>query len=233
MKTHPYCTLKCKVTPSQRVSTKPYNVYVIIEKDSPVKPGGRILSAYCTCTAGLHGSGNHIAGLLFRIESAMLRGLTKPTCTDRFARWSVPPAKTELNPCEVSKLIFKKDHSRTSMSIDRDRQAANVTNRRLFSPLSPEQEIYVENREKVRSDLYNLIKIHEPKCCFVELMEGKKLNQKIKQDTPSSLTDRVKLFKYDDKVTVAQNLSNFTDSIKLTDREIDIIKQNTVGQALV
>ena len=99
--------------------------------------------------------------------------------------------------------------------------------------LSPEQEIYVENREKVRSDLYNLIKIHEPKCCFVELMERKKLNQKIKQDTPSSLTDRVKLFKCDDKVTVAQNVSNFTDSIKLTDREIDIIKQNTVGQALV
>ena len=119
------------------------------------------------------------------------------------------------------------------MSIDRDRQAANVTNRRLFSPLSPEQEIYVENREKVRSDLYNLIKIHEPKCCFVELMEGKKLNQKVKQGTPSSLTDRVKLFKYNDKVTVAQNVSNFTDSIKLTDRQIDIIKQNTVGQALV
>ena len=64
-------------------------------------------------------------------------------------------------------------------------------------------------------------------------MEGKKLNQKIKQDTPSSLTDRVKLFKYDDNVKVAQNVSNFTDSIKLADREINIIKQNTVGQALV
>ena len=89
----PYCTLKRKVTPSQRVSTKPYNVWVIIEKDSPVKPGGKILSAYCTCTAGLHGSCNHIAGLLFRIESAVLRGLTKPTCTDRLARWSVPLLK--------------------------------------------------------------------------------------------------------------------------------------------
>ena len=64
-------------------------------------------------------------------------------------------------------------------------------------------------------------------------MEGKNLNQKIKQDTPSSLIDRVKLFKCDDKVTVAQNVSNFTDRIELTDREIDIIKQNTVGQALV
>ena len=53
------------------------------------------------------------------------------------------------------------------MSIDRDRQAANVTNCHLFSPLSPDQEIYVQNREKVHSNQTNLIKIHEPKC-FVE-----------------------------------------------------------------
>ena len=86
--TLPYCILKCRCTPSQRVSSKPYHVWVIAEKDSKDKPGGKIISTYCTCTAGLHGSCNHIAGLLFRVESAVLRGITKPTCTDRLARWT-------------------------------------------------------------------------------------------------------------------------------------------------
>ena len=47
-----YCVLKCRVTPSQRVSSTPYHVWAIIEKDTQVKPGGKILNAYCTCTAG-------------------------------------------------------------------------------------------------------------------------------------------------------------------------------------
>ena len=117
----PYCVLKCRVTPSQRISTKPYHVWAVIEKDTDKKPGGSIKSAYCTCTSGLYGSCNHVAGLLFRVESAVLRGITKPTCTDRLAVWTVPSARTEIKPCPVNTLIFKKDHYITSKSVDRDR----------------------------------------------------------------------------------------------------------------
>ena len=90
----PYYVLKCLVTPSQRISTKPYHVWAVIEKDTDKKPGGSIKSAYCTCTAGLYCSCNHVAGLLFRVEFAVLRGITKPTCTDRLAVWTVPSATT-------------------------------------------------------------------------------------------------------------------------------------------
>lgn len=43
------CILKSKCVPSQRVSMKQYDVWVIIQKE------GQILGGYCTCTAGLLG----------------------------------------------------------------------------------------------------------------------------------------------------------------------------------
>ena len=163
----------------------------------------------------------------------MLRGLTKPTWTDRLARWTVPPAKPELNPCPVSKITFKKDHYRTAFSIDRNRQAANISSRLEFSPLSAEQELYVENKQNVRADLYKLMKVHALKCCFVELMEGKKLNRKVKLDTPTSVIERIELFECNDTKTVNESVKSFTETLKLSNSELDTIKQNTIGQAAV
>ena len=56
------CFLECKVTPSQRTSSTPYNVWVAVEKEGP---GGKIVSGYFTCTAGLLGSCNHVTVMLF------------------------------------------------------------------------------------------------------------------------------------------------------------------------
>ena len=52
------CILKSKVVPCQRVNNKPYDVWAILQKNTVDKPGGDILSAYCTCTAVLQGSCN-------------------------------------------------------------------------------------------------------------------------------------------------------------------------------
>ena len=39
------CILKCKVVPSQRVTSKPYDVWSIVVKDTKEEPGGEIKSA--------------------------------------------------------------------------------------------------------------------------------------------------------------------------------------------
>ena len=65
--------------PSQRVSAKPYDVSVVVEKDAPIHRGGQILGGYCSCTAGLLGSCNNVAGMLVRIEAAVITGVTRPT----------------------------------------------------------------------------------------------------------------------------------------------------------
>ena len=134
-------------------------------------------------------------GLLFRIEAAVLRGITKPTCTDRLAMWKVPSAKTELTPCPVSELFFKKDHYSKTFSVDRDRQAANIKGRMSFSPLSAEQEVLVKDEDAMRKKLYELIKPYAPKSCFSEFMEEKKLNVKVKYPTPMSLLQCADHFK--------------------------------------
>ena len=60
-----YCYLKTKCLPSQRVSSKPYDVWALVKKDLKYEVSGAILNAYCTCTAGLLGSDNHVAEVFF------------------------------------------------------------------------------------------------------------------------------------------------------------------------
>ena len=69
---------------------KQYDVWVVCRKDLVDSIGGEILSAYCTCTAGLHGSFNYVAGLLFRVEAAVLTELSNLTCTSVSAAWNIP-----------------------------------------------------------------------------------------------------------------------------------------------
>jgi len=88
------CFLKCLVTPSQRTSSKPYTVW-----------------AYCTCTAGLLGSCNHVTAMLFRVEAAIFSGITKPTCTSKLSAWNVPvPTKTLLSLKPICELTVTKSN---------------------------------------------------------------------------------------------------------------------------
>ena len=88
-----YCILQTKCLPSQRISQKPYTNWAIVRKDKSDSSGGEIKSAYCTCTAGLIGSCNHVAGLLFRVEEAVLTGVAHPPCTSRLSEWNIPKGK--------------------------------------------------------------------------------------------------------------------------------------------
>ena len=95
-----------KCVPSQRVSMKQYDVWVVCRKDLVDSIGGEILSAYCSCTAGFYGSCNHVAGLLFRVEAAVLTGLSNPTCASVSAAWKIPSTKKQIMPDEISKFTF-------------------------------------------------------------------------------------------------------------------------------
>ena len=85
-----YCYLRTKCLSSKRVSWKSYDVWVLVKKNFKYEVGGVILSAYCTCTTGILGSCNYVTGLLFRMEAAVLIGVTHPTCTSMVASWNLP-----------------------------------------------------------------------------------------------------------------------------------------------
>ena len=54
---------------------------------------------------------NHIVGLLFRIERAVMTGATKPTCTSLLCGWKIPPNKVVPNgPIVLSEQKWCKEH---------------------------------------------------------------------------------------------------------------------------
>ncbi|XP_067939760.1 uncharacterized protein [Watersipora subatra] len=59
------CYLKSTCTPSQRVNDIPHSQWIKVLKSS-----GVVQSAFCSCVAGLSQTCNHIAALMFKIESA-------------------------------------------------------------------------------------------------------------------------------------------------------------------
>ena len=46
------CYMWATVCPSYKIRSKMYQSWVLASKKQPNQPGGVILSAYCTCTAG-------------------------------------------------------------------------------------------------------------------------------------------------------------------------------------
>ena len=100
-----YCILKCRVFLSRKVSSKPYHVWAAVVKDVDNDfPGGTIKAVYCTCTASLGVSCNHITAFLFRVESFVVTGKTKPSKTSQLCNWNVPSGtKLILHHCQLRK----------------------------------------------------------------------------------------------------------------------------------
>ena len=90
-----FCLFRTKCVPSQRVTMRQYDVWASVRKDSIETVGGEIMNAYCTCTAGLLGSCNHVTGLLFRIEAAVLLGHAHQTCTSQLSQWNITSHKEQ------------------------------------------------------------------------------------------------------------------------------------------
>ena len=68
-----YFILKYRVVTSQKVSSKPYNVWSVVVKDVVTDfAGGTKKTGYCTCRAGSGGFFNHITAFSIQVESFLL-----------------------------------------------------------------------------------------------------------------------------------------------------------------
>nr|XP_047129777.1 uncharacterized protein LOC124809815 [Hydra vulgaris] len=105
-----FCFIKSKVLPSQRQNNKNmYNVWTCLEKEL-----GWVLTANCSCMAGLGSACSHVAALLSKLEAASRLKLheTPPTsilCTWKKCKKSVQPASLQLiNFQQPQKIFYKK-----------------------------------------------------------------------------------------------------------------------------
>ena len=93
--------IKGLVDPSQKSNEKPHNPWVCIDKKK-----GYIVSAHCTCLAGLGEACSHIAAVLFAIEAVNQQGINSaPTCTMVKSVWSTY-YKEKVVPARANNLDF-------------------------------------------------------------------------------------------------------------------------------
>ena len=229
----PYCVLKSRVTPSQRTSNTAYHVWAIIEKDGK-KPGGKIHSAYCTCTAGLLGCCNHVTAMLFRVEAAVISGATKPSSTSMLACWNVPTGcKTKLVHKPIVDMTFTKHHYKSGEHISKKIASSNKCYQN-YNVAGREKSQILQNENLLRESLYNALKEDACDSCFIELMEGVRKTKPKGRKTlvlPPGIKELASTFQIDENCSQEENIKKFTNSLHLSEAQIADIEEATREQS--
>ncbi len=117
-----------QVNHSQRISDTPLRPWVAIQKD------GQVISAHCTCMAGLSEVCSHIAATLFAMESA-IRHVQSKSCTSGPRQWGQNPVKggAELF-ARASEINFSNPNKRKSTE-----PTAGTSQQKIVSPVTDEE----------------------------------------------------------------------------------------------
>ena len=189
------CVMKSHVVPSQRVNNKPYEVWIVIRKDIVDIPGGEIYAAYCTCTAGLQGSCNHIVGMLFRIEAAVATGATRPSKTSMACQWTIPSGKKlTLKATKAEELYFSKTKYTKSNKTNVEKQKLAKKQFNAYKPSLHQKHLSdFKNVHEIREKLFTIIGPDIKNSSLAEVMHGKRMSLKtVDQNiSPHPLTSMV------------------------------------------
>ena len=126
--------LKGNVLPSQKVASAPHVVWALLQQS------GEILTAYCSCTAGLSRCCNHVIAILYKVEFAVSEGLTSPTCTEVKCKFN-DMSKNVVKGCKVKDLIFEKQILGKKIT----KSSINSHVKKLFDPRGSGVTSVVEN----------------------------------------------------------------------------------------
>ena len=89
-----YCLLKTECRLSERLSDTPRKLWICMTKKD-----AKIMTARCTCMAGMSATCNHVAAALFRIEAA--------SSTSNSSEWL--PNRKDVNPVKIKNLCLSRD----------------------------------------------------------------------------------------------------------------------------
>ncbi|KAL4236861.1 hypothetical protein ACF0H5_005246 [Mactra antiquata] len=177
---------------------------------------GGIVSGYCSCTAGMLGYCNHIAGVLFRIDNFVKRGEIK-TCTDQLSKWNIPKGKTRVKTCKVRDLIWKKGHY-TNLPLNSEEERMKTKLKESFTPLSKCQEEYVIDECVMKNKIYEALKDVAPDSCFIGNCDRRRYNKPVIK-TPLDYISVASDLNKDSNLDLRSKISSFENSLKITEEE--------------
>ncbi|XP_041373282.1 uncharacterized protein LOC121386449 [Gigantopelta aegis] len=200
----PVCFIKASVTPSQSVTKKPHEPWVCLDKKQ-----GYVISAHCTCMAGLGEACSHIAAVLFKIEAGVKLGFSKQSRTSTACVWNRFYRK-EVTPQPLREINFSR-HKKGSLNRKR---------------ITPQIEV-----EPVRAALRQLKQIF-PKACVLTKNDSDTDTASEDEEIPQLLT-RFHEVEYSilTPPDLQKKCEGFMKDFKPTQHQIDNLEKMTRSQA--
>ncbi|XP_069126934.1 uncharacterized protein [Argopecten irradians] len=162
------------------------------------------MSAYCSCTAGLGQTCNHIAAMLFRIEHANRMGFSSAACTSLPCTWNIPGEKVQYGPQQVCDLLPKKSkHGKSASS-----RPLVSTKKKLFQPITqPPQTNPLESLGEALIDIL-------PKACLFKGYTPKVGSTSMSKNQTERPRDDHNLSSNDANRSAGEEKTNHTDNIQ-------------------
>ncbi|CAH1265590.1 Hypp3211 [Branchiostoma lanceolatum] len=206
--------LRAKCRPSARVNDIPHNVWVCCD------PTGTVKRAYCSCTAGLGQTCNHIAALLFTVEAAVRTNMVRPACTSTACKWNAAPGKA-VQQSKVKEMSFKKDKFGKT-----DSRPVTSTRKKLFQPVEDSHQL---SGDEKRARLSKALRPAVPEAVFLTALEEQcHKDERVSGQplSPQSLSMDAMARPYT-YLTLPQFISSFV----ISKDDVDIMEKATRGQA--
>ena len=207
-----YCLIRTTCKPSQRISDVPHKLWV-----SLAKANGKIISAHCSCMAGLAQNCNHVAAALFRVEAAIRMGLSNPSCTSKACKWL--PNNQMVKPICIKNLkLTRGDFGRRG----KKQTELNSTPKKEYNPLK-----YTEHRFTLNDVASSLRSVcdESDSIIFTAVPKPRIVQQKI----PSNVERDFSTF--DDFILITSTKEGFLEKLDYFPSHVDAIEVATRGQS--
>lgn len=202
----------------------------MVSKKGETTVGGEIQAAYCTCAAGLLGSCNHVAGLLFRVEAAVKGGVTQKSATEVSCQWIIPKGPVGRKPQAVCETLLSKD--KYGKKTSQEEKLANKQVRDRYTAFSPHQAAELQDAESMRNRLQVILEEEAPDCIFVRT---RKRLPPVSKSQPSQPTipqiNQILPPVLIQSAAGCTSVKELVGKIALTEQDRDLVEIETRGQA--
>lgn len=143
--------LKGCVSPSQKIRDDPHKVWVCLEG---TKSDCKIVTSWCTCTAGTAEVCNHVIALLYKVNFAYKKAYISPACTSVPQGWN-KGTKRDVVPNQIKNLVFRKDKKTREDSAQE--YGVNAALKNQFDPRKPQnRHAWCSNHENITSSVFQI-----------------------------------------------------------------------------
>ena len=208
-----------------------YKIFLKLSNSS-----GDVLSAACTCPAGIglggFGNCNHVGAVLFALEDFNRKGLQKfpepVSCTSMLSSWNVPSASQIVNPKPIDEVLIRK------IKFGRDNKS-QVPKYNIYDPRAPaDQQVNEDRVADLTSKLSSLI----PDSCYFGFHDKESIAYTLSQPTSPS-RQNFDFFEshcafsdfYDISTSSFKEMMDiYCQNLSVTLEEVCAIEQSTYGQ---